>query len=217
MDGMAGPTHTGFMDGDMRGIWERLEPLPGDLRLYGGTALALYLDHRVSTDFDFATPLTVIEPDFVAGIPVVGEGIVGGGPGLVDVRVAGSNREVTVTFMECGHMVPMPAREPVKASNGVGVAHPVDLTAAKLAACMNRSAVRDYEDVAACIDTWPDWTRDAVGVLTAERGVRDTDVRRVLAYPPHEVARQLDVEMRVRLRGFAQDFRMTQGKGGLHL
>ena len=214
---MAGPTHTGFMDEDMRVLWDRLEPLPGDLRLYGGTALALYLDHRVSTDFDFATPLAVIDPDFVAEIPVVGEGIVRGGPGLVDVRVPGPNREVPVTFMECGHMVPMPAREPVKASNDVAVAHPVDLTAAKLAACINRSAVRDYEDVAACIDAWPVWTRDAVGVLTADERVRETDVRRVLAEPPREVAGQLDMEARVRLRTFAQEFRMAQGKGGLHL
>ena len=122
-----------------------------------------------------------------------------------------------MTFMECGHMVPMPVSEPVKTSNGVAVAHPVDLTAAKLVACMNRSAVRDYEDVAACIKTWPDWTRDAVGVLTAEGKLRETDVRRVLAEPPREVAGQLDSEARVRLRGFAQDFKMVERKGGLHL
>ena len=101
-------------------------------------------------------------------------------------------------------MVPMPVREPEKASNGVAVAHPVDLTAAKFAACMNRSAVRDYEDIAACIESWPEWTRDAVGVLTAEERVRDTDVRRVLADPPREVVEQLDAAARVRLRGFAR-------------
>ena len=36
------PIHTEFMDADMRRIWNGLGPMPADLRLYGGTALALY-------------------------------------------------------------------------------------------------------------------------------------------------------------------------------
>ena len=51
------PIHTDFMDADMRLVWDGLGPMPGDLRLYGGTALALYRNHRASTDFDFVTPI----------------------------------------------------------------------------------------------------------------------------------------------------------------
>ena len=216
---MAEPTHTGFMDADMRMVWERLEPLPGDLRLYGGTALALYLDHWASRDFDFEfmTPLAVIDDEFVGQIPVVGEGEVNGLEGYVGVHVGGPNRAVSMRFRECGHVSPMPAYEPVKAPNGIAVAHPVDLMAVKLADCMTLPALRHYEDMAVCIRAWPEWTRDAVGVLTAGDRVRETDVRRMLASPPAAFAGNLDVESRVRLRGFAQDFRMAQGKGGLHL
>ena len=38
------PRHDTFMDQDMRAFWNSLAaPQTGDLRLYGGTALALYL------------------------------------------------------------------------------------------------------------------------------------------------------------------------------
>ena len=214
---MVGPTYTQFMDGDMRALWERLESLPGELRLYGGTALALYRNHRSSTDFDFATPLAAIDPDFIKSIPVLGEGVIRGGPGMVDILVRGASRDVNVTFMECGQMIPMPSQEPLAAPNGVAVAHPIDLTAAKIAACMSREASRDYVDVAECIRAWPDWTREAVAVLTKEGGVREVDVRRALADPPSGAAGELEAAARVTLRGFAQDFRMSQGRGGMQL
>ena len=40
----------------MRRLWVDMKSLLGNLRLYGGTAVALYLGHRASTDFDFVTP-----------------------------------------------------------------------------------------------------------------------------------------------------------------
>ena len=214
---MVGPTHTEFMDGDMRALWERLEPLPGELRLYGGTALALYRNHRSSTDFAIATPLAVIDPDFIERIPFLGEGAIRGGPGMVDVLVRGATRDVSVTFMECGLMIPMPSREPLAAPNGVAVAHPVDLTAAKIAACMSRGATRDYIDAAECIHAWPEGTREAVAGLTKDGRVREMDVRRALVDPPAKVAGELASADRATLRGFAQDFRIAQGRGGMHL
>ena len=34
-------------------LWPELDAVPSDFVLYGGTALALQLGHRVSEDFDF--------------------------------------------------------------------------------------------------------------------------------------------------------------------
>ena len=64
------PACLDFMDADMRLVWERMsaEHL-GSLRLYGGTAMALYRNHRKSKDFDFATPCQEVDLDFVAQIP----------------------------------------------------------------------------------------------------------------------------------------------------
>ena len=104
----ARPNWDQFMDGDMRRLWHRMGPLPGSLRLYGGTAMALYRNHRESTDFDFATPDAEIDPQFVAALPWMAEATIAGGPGMVDATIEAENRRITVTFMECGTMVPMP-------------------------------------------------------------------------------------------------------------
>ena len=53
----------------MRSLWEEMREMPADLRLYGGTALALYLNHRRSTDFDFATPKNAVEMKLCEKIP----------------------------------------------------------------------------------------------------------------------------------------------------
>src|SRR3954453_9603793 len=38
-----------------RRLWPELDAVPSDFVLYGGTALALQLGHRVSEDFDFSS------------------------------------------------------------------------------------------------------------------------------------------------------------------
>ena len=38
-----------------RRLWDELVAVPAEFALYGGTALALYLGHRQSVDFDFFT------------------------------------------------------------------------------------------------------------------------------------------------------------------
>ena len=163
----AKPTHTEFMDPDMLGLWRSMLPLPGALRLYGGTALALYLNHRASTDFDFATPEPEVGLQFVADIPWLAGAELVGGDGMVDAVWRGGARPVTVTFMECGRMVPMPTREPVLTDSGVAVAHPVDVIASKIEACMNRGHLRDCEDMEAIVEVWPKLFHEAVRSLSA--------------------------------------------------
>jgi hypothetical protein len=40
-----------------RKLWTELNQVPSEFVLYGGTALALRLGHRISVDFDFFTSL----------------------------------------------------------------------------------------------------------------------------------------------------------------
>lgn len=206
----ASPTHDEFMDPDMRSLWRRLGRLPGNLRLYGGTALALYLNHRHSTDFDFATPSPVVDPKFVGSLPWMVGADLQGGPGMVDAAVKGERRSVKVTFMECGRLIPAPTRDPMTAPNGVAVAHPADLVAAKIEACLNRGALRDYEDVAAAFDAWPEWTRAASRSL---EGRSASAVGRALAAPPAEVEAALQPGARRGLRRLARG--LGRGERGL--
>lgn len=86
------PNHDEFMDDEMRKLWYSMGPLPGQLRLVGGTALALYRNHRPSTDFGFATPQTVVDPDFVGQFPWLKGAELKGGPGMVDATIQGETR-----------------------------------------------------------------------------------------------------------------------------
>ena len=106
-----------------------------------------------------------------------------GNEGLFDVVVPGE-REVMVTFMEWGHLIPKPEEEPMTAANGVRVAHPVDLVAAKIQACVSREATRDYEDLAAATGTWSRWTLDGVMAIIKHGEYDALRIARVLADPP---------------------------------
>ena len=195
------PNRPSFMDPPMKALWQRMTPLPGDLRLYGGTALALHLDHRSSTAFDFATPAPVVDLEFVAELPWMRGAELRGGSGMVDALVPSRDREVVVTFMECGRLIPMPVRDPVMSPGGIAVAHPIDLIAAKLEACRSRGAGRDYVDVAAALEAWPCWCRDAAATLP--RGA--ADVAHALAAAPSETLRELPQEALRRIRAFARE------------
>ena len=193
-----------FMDSDMLHLWQLMEPMPGDLRLYGGTAIALYLGHRHSTDFDFATPQTVIDKEFVSKLPFMQKAReVMGGRGMIDAVIEGENRDIKITFMECGHLIPMPSQSSIRASNGVLVAHPIDLIVTKIEACFDREQVRDYEDISFAVEAWPDWCRTACDLVLKDR--RLDSICGILSSPPYNVYQDLNSERLKIIRTFAQD------------
>ena len=185
------PVHTQSMDDDLRGLWESLGPLPDDVRLYGGTAVALYCNHRASVDLAFATPRGLIDRGYPAKIPVLKDSPVRGGPGMIDVRFQGPNREITVTFMECGSFMVPPTQPPTVAANGVQVAHPVDLAVMKMMACCSREALRDYVDLAEMIRVWPRTLEKACRIVIEQGHRRDKDIARTLSDPPPGVRAKL--------------------------
>lgn len=177
------PIHTGFMDEHMLALWNMMTAMPADLRLYGGTALALYLDHRASTDFDFATPLPEVDLTLTKKIPWLADASISGGGGMVDATL-GLGRPIRVTLMETGHMVPDPARPPLVASNGVHIAHPHDLICAKVEACLNRDSPRDFVDIAHAARRWPDLMKTAIAEhIERSRRPRE-NIAREFADPP---------------------------------
>ena len=202
MDIKEKPELTEFMDEDMLKLWQKMGPMPGDLRLYGGTALALFLNHRLSTAFDFATPEATVEEDIIETLPWLEGAKYTGGPGMIDAVLIGENRKLAITFMECGRMIPMPTQPPIVASNGVPVAHPVDLVASKMEACVSRGAVRDYEDISEAIKVWPEVCRAAVQIVPNRRV---SSIARMISLPPVEVAAKLDKQTTKRLLLFARE------------
>ena len=182
---MPKPLHNEFMDDDMRDLWNAMTPLPDGLRLYGGTALALYLNHRYSTDFDFVTPdigavdIEIVDDPRIK--PWLGETRPSGGPGMVDVIASGPGRDIQITFMECGGFIPVPRFAPVPAANGVLVADPRDLIDAKYKALVSRGSLNEYKDAAAFIAAWPDW---ALALAHQNRNYQAQMIVHQLSNPP---------------------------------
>src|SRR5258708_9403327 len=57
-----------------RALWKELKATPKHFVLYGGTALAIRLGHRVSEDFDFFTNAAFEPRGLVEGIPYLYDG-----------------------------------------------------------------------------------------------------------------------------------------------
>jgi hypothetical protein len=131
-------------------VWGRLQAVPPNFILYGGTAIALHLGHRQSEDFDFFSRQP-FDPD------VLLEAIQGLDPASVD-QVAPNTLTIQAK-----------AAQPVKMSFfgvpnlnlgpplivdhiGVRVATLIDLAATKTAVIPQRSEAKDYIDLAAILD-----------------------------------------------------------------
>ena len=181
----ARPVCDGFMDEDMSILWRAMTPPPGDYRLYGGTALALYLDHRVSVGFDFVTTAPRVDPDELAAQPwLAGADAIGRGA-VAEFLWSGSTRRIRVTFIAGRTLVPPPLEPPWPAPNDVPVAAPLDLVRAKLEAICNRGGANDYADMAAACRRWPATTDRAFDAVP-NRDRYELDV--ALGNPPADEA-----------------------------
>jgi hypothetical protein len=133
-------------------IWAKLAPAPRlSFVLYGGTAIALYLGHRQSVDFDFFRTAPLSKDEISAAFAFINEAVV--------------VQDSPDTFVLLAHMPSGPVKvsffggigfgrvnEPVQTRDGtLLVASLDDLMATKLKAILDRSEARDYRDIAEMI------------------------------------------------------------------
>jgi hypothetical protein len=115
-----------------------------DFYLAGGTALALQIGHRVSTDLDwFSTDLRLLALDREAIRRALDESgqseIVSEQDGLLFAQLLGAE----VSFIHQHH----PLLEPTVAYGGIQLASPTDIGLMKLAAVNSRGTRRDFVDL----------------------------------------------------------------------
>ncbi len=131
-------------------LFPELESTPEHFTLYGGTALAIRIGHRVSVDFDFFSHES-FDPDELAGsLPYLN--------GAERVQVASNTLKcrvdrggpVLVSFfggLGIGQAAPRDQIEGMR----FFVASPLDIAGTKVAVVQKRAEVRDYVDVYALI------------------------------------------------------------------
>jgi predicted nucleotidyltransferase component of viral defense system len=122
----------------------RGQPFIGDFYLAGGTALALQIGHRISTDLDwFSVGCRLLSADREQiGIALAGSGafeIASEQDGMIFVQLFGTE----VSFIHQPH----PLLEPTIEYQGVRLASPTDIGLMKLAAINARGTRRDFADI----------------------------------------------------------------------
>jgi hypothetical protein len=135
-----------------REIWPQLAPAPNlSFVLYGGTAVALYLGHRVSIDFDFfkAEPLDKARIEtsfqFVRNARTIQED-----ENSLVIDVPMPSGSVKLSFF--GGLALGRLNDPLRTRDAVLlVASLEDLLATKLKAILDRAEAKDYRDISAML------------------------------------------------------------------
>ncbi|MBB1093336.1 nucleotidyl transferase AbiEii/AbiGii toxin family protein [Rhodopseudomonas palustris] len=137
-----------------RQIWRSLEPA-GDLNfvLYGGTAVALHLGHRVSIDFDFFRSQPLDKSELAEAFPLIKDAaIIQEDKNTLVFNSGVPSGRVKLSFfggLGLGRINP-----PLKTTDAVLlVASPEDLLATKLKAILDRAEAKDYRDIAALLSS----------------------------------------------------------------
>lgn len=160
-------------------LWPALASVAGlGFTLYGGTAIALRLGHRISEDFDLFSPVS-LDSDalrrvcrFIADRPALRED--------ADSFIVRTAEGVLLSFF--GGIDNGRVGEPDTApGNGLPVASALDLLATKLKTILQRAAAKDYADIAALLRSG----------LALEQGLGAARALYGPGYPPMESVRAL--------------------------
>lgn len=134
-----------------RALWKELKATPKQFVLYGGTALALRLGHRVSEDFDFFTNANFGPQDLVEDLPYLRDGKVTLLRENTLTVVLDRSGPVSVSFFG-GLGLTCVSSPDTADDNGVQVASLLDVAGCKMAVVQGRAEGKDYRDIAALLE-----------------------------------------------------------------
>lgn len=131
-------------------LWPELADIPEEFTLYGGTAVALQLGHRISVDFDFFGKEKFSPIDFAQHLPILRDAkIVQSEPNTL-CAIIDRGGPVKLSFfgmpslaiLECPH---------VAGDVGLKIASLLDLAGLKAAVVQQRAEAKDYLDIDAIL------------------------------------------------------------------
>ncbi len=132
-----------------RALWDELKTLPPRFVLYGGTALALRLGHRVSEDFDFFIDAPVDPDELLNTLPLLQGATVR--QKCLNTLTVSVHRSEPVKLSFFGLSLRR-VGEPEWTDDGVlRVATLRDVAGCKMAAIQGRSEAKDYLDIYALL------------------------------------------------------------------
>jgi hypothetical protein len=139
-------SHFDALPAPQKQLWPELAQIPKHFVLYGGTAIALRLGHRVSLDFHFFTSESFTPASLLAGLPLLAEAKVL--QNVSQTLTVAVNRSGNVKLSFFGGLRLARVGEPEETSDGaIAVASLLDLAGTKAAVVTQRAEVKDYLDL----------------------------------------------------------------------
>jgi Nucleotidyl transferase AbiEii toxin, Type IV TA system len=133
-----------------RRLWNELAEIPPEFVLYGGTAIALYLGHRQSADFDFFGNRALDPNHLTLAIPFLnGATVTQREPNTLSC-VVDRDGPVQLSFFGLPE-VPRLRPPSVAPDNGLRVASLIDLAGMKASVVQMRAEAKDYVDIDAIL------------------------------------------------------------------
>ena len=142
--------HLDLLSPAQRRLWDELGDVPPQFTLYGGTAIALYLGHRESIDFDFFGSESFNPQRLYTAIPFLKGARIAQQASNTLTCLIERNGNVQVSFFGVPDMTVL--REPLQLDNGVRIASLIDLAGMKAAVVQQRAEAKDYLDLHALIN-----------------------------------------------------------------
>ena len=196
---------------EQRALWPALAGVPRSFVLYGGTAIALRLGHRVSVDFDFFSSEPLDFEDLFA-LPFVRDSeVLQREPATLTVSTPGKESASPVKVSFFGGIDIGRVGCPERTDDGVvWVAAMLDLFATKLKVLLQRIAARDFLDIAAILRAGIS-LEDGLGAAVALYGAQFPPMEAVkaLAWFETDDARNVDAGTRELLSRTAANWRCT--------
>jgi hypothetical protein len=133
-----------------RRLWNELTDIPAEFVLYGGTAIALYLGHRESADFDFFADRALDPHRLTLAIPFLeGSTVTQREPNTLTC-VVDRGGPVKVSFFGLPE-IPRLRPPSVAPDNGLQIASMLDLAGMKASVVQMRAEAKDYLDIDAIL------------------------------------------------------------------
>ena len=142
--------HLDLLSPAQRRLWDELGDVPPQFTLYGGTAIALYLGHRESIDFDFFGSESFNPQRLYAAVPFLKGAKIAQQAANTLTCLVERDGNVQVSFFGVPDMTVL--RAPFTfPDNGVRIASLIDLAGMKAAVVQQRAEAKDYLDLHALI------------------------------------------------------------------
>ena len=152
-----------------RVFWDELTELPHGFTLYGGTAIALHLGHRVSVDFDLFGTQAFDPLDLAASLPCLkGAAITQTAPNMLGA-VVDRGGPVQISFFGVPRLGRISTPH-ICPGNYLPVAALIDLAGTKAATVQQRAEAKDYIDIDAMLTSNAVTLADAIGAAQAIYG-----------------------------------------------